>query len=234
MKIKLKLAITSILIIGLLTLSGCLTRKSEFIIVPDIRGKTSASATEEIKKIHLIPQIREGGFYTSVPEGYVASQSPYPFTKVKKGRTVYIEISKGISKVIVPNIVNLEYSDGKKKIYDLGLKVGKVIELKDTKEDIKELGFIVEQDPPAGTEVFSGTYVSISVSIPGLPIIPYLIDVHFEDAKKLIADSGFKLGNVIFKENNNHPRGVVIQQEPIPNSNSQIGAIINLIINEKP
>jgi len=216
--------------VAILTLSGCLTRKSEYIVVPDIRGKTSNSAAEEIKKIHLIPQIKEGGYYTSVPEDYVASQSPYPFTKVKKGRTVYIEISKGISKVILPNIVNLEYSDGKKKINDLGLKVGKVIELKDT----KELGFIVAQDPPAGTEVFSGSYVSISVSIPDLPIIPNLIDVHFEDAKIIIADRGFKLGNVLFKENNNHPRGVVIQQEPIPNSNSQIGAIINLIINEKP
>lgn len=230
MKIGIKLAITSIFMVAILTLSGCLARKSEYIIVPDIRGKTSNSAAEEIKKIHLIPQIKEGGYYTSVPEDYVASQSPYPFTKVKKGRTVYIEISKGISKVILPNIVNLEYSDGKKKINDLGLKVGKVIELK----DIKELGFIVSQDPPAGTEVFSGSYVSISVSIPDLPIIPNLIDVHFEDAKIIIADRGFKLGNVLFKENNNHPRGVVIQQEPIPNSNSQIGAIINLIINEKP
>lgn len=227
---KTKFKVTFVIVFLVIALTGCKSSESNLITVPDVRGKNVESAQEELTKLGLKVETAEGEYYASVPSNYIVTQSPYPFTKVKPGRKIKLIISKGIAKVIIPDITGLPFSEGREKLAEKKLKVGNITEV----DGSAPYGVITLQNPPAGTEVSSESYVDITVTTSKPPTIPNLIDVHFEEAKKIITENGYVLGRVIFKESSFHPRGVVIQQEPIPFSKAESGSIINLIVNEKP
>jgi len=228
--VKSKFKLTFAIIFLVITLAGCKSSESNLITVPDVRGKNTESAQEELAKLGLKAEIVEGEYYASVPSNYIVTQSPYPFTIVKPGRKIKLIVSKGIAKAVVPDITGLTFSEGREKLTEKNLKVGDITEV----DGSEPYGVITLQDPPSGTEVSSGSYVDITVATPKPPTVPNLIDVHFEEAKKIISENGYVLGRVIFKESSFHPRGVVIQQEPVPFSRAESGTIINLIVNEKP
>jgi serine/threonine-protein kinase len=228
--VKTKFKVTFVIVFLVIALTGCKSSESNLITVPDVRGKNVESAQEELTKLGLKVETSEGEYYASVPSNYIVTQSPYPFTKVKPGRKIKLIISKGIATVVVPDIIGLPFSEGREKLAEKKLKVGNIIEV----DGSAQYGVITIQNPPAGTEVSSESYVDITVTTSKPPTIPNLIDVHFEEAKKIITENGYVLGRVIFKESSFHPRGVVIQQEPIPFSKAESGSIINLIVNEKP
>lgn len=228
MKTKPKLIFTIFFLV--VTLAGCKASESNLINVPDVRGKNIESAQEELTKLGLKVETVEGEYYASVPSNYIVTQSPYPFTKVKPGRKIKLIISKGIAKVIVPDITGLSFSEGREKLAEKKLKVGNITEI----EGEPPYGVISLQNPPPGSEISLESYVDITVTTSNPPTVPNLIDVHFEEAKEIITKNGYVLGRVIFKESSFHPRGVVIQQEPIPFSKAESGSIINLIVNEKP
>ena len=125
----------------------------------------------------------------------------------------------------------LKVGKAAEELKKIGLLLGEITEATD-----KEAGpgIILSQTPKQGSEVFIGSEVKVSVSVPGLPLVPRLLDIPFEDAKHMIEASGYKLGSVLFVSNPSHARGVVYQQEPIPDSPAQVGTVINIIVNEKP
>lgn len=227
MSSRFKLIFTILVLI--VTLVSCSTNESNLVIVPDVRGKRIEVAREELTKLGLKVEIEEGEYYASIPSDYIVTQNPYPFTKVRFGRKIKLIVSKGITKIIVPDVKGLSFADGREKLVKENLKVGDIIEVEG-----QSYGVIVAQNPLPGTEVQAETYVDLTVSVSKPPSVPNLIDIHFEDAKKIITDNGYVLGKVIFKESSFHPRGVVIQQEPIPGSRAEIGSVIDIIVNEKP
>jgi len=152
-------------------------------------------------------------------------------TKVKKGRTILLFVSQGATKVTVPSLIKQNYGTAAETLIKMGLFLGEITEVHDNEAGA---GIILSQNPRQGVEVLRGSKVNISVSVPGLPFVPSLLDIPFEDAKHMIESSGYKLGSVLFIPNPNHARGVVYQQEPIPESPAQVGTVVNIIVNEKP
>jgi len=227
--VSLRFKLTFTILVLTVALVSCSTNGSNLVIVPDVRGKRIEVAKEELAKLGLKVEIEEGEYYASIPSDYVVTQNPYPFTKVRFGRKVRIIVSKGITKVIVPDVKGLLFADGREKLTRENLKVGNITEVEG-----QSYGVIVSQNPLPGTEVQAEAYVDLTISVSKPPSVPNLIDIHFEDAKKIITDNGYVLGKVIFKESSSHPRGVVIQQEPIPDSKAEIGSVIDIIVNEKP
>lgn len=215
-------------------------------MVPDLRGKSQEEAMEIVRDKHLKADFVEGGFFPTTPAGYVVTQNPYPMTKVKKGRTIQLFVSQGPAKVTVPSLIGLNYGKAAELLKKAGLFLGDITEVTEieakNKEPVNEdesdqyrgPGIILSQTPKPGSEIFSGSRVHVSVYVPGLPMVPNLLDIPFEDAKHMIESSGYKLGSVLFIHNPNHARGVVYQQEPIPESPAQVGTVVNIIVNEKP
>ncbi|MCE5223389.1 PASTA domain-containing protein [bacterium] len=212
-------------------LVGCQLGSSTLQMVPDLRGKSQEEAMEIIRSKNLKADFVEGGFFPTTPAGYVVTQNPYPMTKVKKGRTIQLFVSQGATKVTVPSLINQNYGKAAETLKTMGLFLGEITEVHDNQA---VPGTILSQNPRQDSEVLSGSAVNVSVSVPGLPSVPNLLDIPFEDAKHMIESSGYKLGSVLFIPNPNHARGVVYQQEPIPESPAQVGTIVNIIVNEKP
>lgn len=223
--------IISFMLVISFCLAGCQLGNRQLQMVPDVRGKSQEEAAEIIQNKNLKADFINGGFFPTTPAGYVVTQNPYPMTKVKKGRTVQLFVSQGSAKVNVPSLLGQNYGKAAEELLKVGLRLGDITEVRDNEAPP---GVIISQTPKQGTEVSSGSTIHISVSVPGLPVIPNLLDVTFEDAKHMIESSGYKIGSVLFVPNPSHARGVVYKQDPVPNSPAQVGTVINIIVNEKP
>lgn len=222
----------SILVIILLSLTNvhCSNNNKDLIIVPDLRGKPIAEAQKDLDQLALKVEIQIGGFYASVPEDFVVSQIPYPFTRVKKGRTVKLELSQGKSSIKLPNFVGMKFGEAHALIEKLGLRIESITELASDQPP----GTITLQDPQENQILETGSGIRLTLSLPEISIIPDWTDQHFEEVKYSILEHGYILGTVLFVENPFHPRGSVYVQEPIPFSRAEAGTIINLVVNEKP
>jgi eukaryotic-like serine/threonine-protein kinase len=222
----------SILVLALfsLTLIQCANSNKDLIIVPDLRGKPIAEAQKDLDQLALKVDIQIGGFYASVPEDFVVSQIPYPFTRVKKGRTVKLELSQGKSSITIPNFVGMKFGEAHALIEKLGLRIESITEVPSDKPP----GTITLQEPNENQILETGSGIRLTLSLPEIPLVPDWTDQHFEEVKYAIVEQGYILGTVLFIENPFHPRGSVYVQEPIPFSPAEAGTIINLVVNEKP
>lgn len=222
----------SILAIVLLSLSNvhCSNNNKDLIIVPDLRGKPIAEAQKDLDQLSLKLEIQIGGFYASVPEDFVVSQIPYPFTRVKKGRTVKLELSQGKSSIKLPNLVGMKFGEAHALIEKLALRIESITEIASDKPP----GTITQQKPQENEILETGSGIHLTLSLPEIPLMPDWTDQHFEEVKYAILERGYILGTVLFVENPFHPRGSVYIQEPIPFSPAETGTIVNLVVNEKP
>jgi eukaryotic-like serine/threonine-protein kinase len=234
------LGIAILEIVLLFGLAGCFSSNKKLIQVPDFRGVSLEEAKQLAKAKGLKVIISDNGFFPSVKKGYVVTQTPFPNTNVKKDRTIALQISNGPAVVIMPDLFGMEFGKASEAVARLNLYFEVVEEDPDWKDpDPKDdknfdLGYIVKQIPSPGSEIISGSGVKVTVYKPMLQLVPNLIDVTLDDARSMIASSGYFVGTIIFKESRNHARGVVTVQEPIPGSPAEAGSLINLTINEKP
>jgi serine/threonine-protein kinase len=221
-------------------LAGCFSSDKKLIQVPDLRGVSLEEAKQLAKTSGLKVVVTDYGFFPSVKKGYVVTQTPFPKTNVKKDRIISLQVSNGPAMVTVPNLVGMEFGKASEAVTKLNLffeEIGENSDWKDPnpKDDINfDVGYIVKQTPPPGTEIIVGSGIKVTVYKPGLQIVPNLIDITMDDAKSMITSSGYVVGTIIFKESRSHARGVVTVQEPIPGSPASPGSLINLIVNEKP
>jgi eukaryotic-like serine/threonine-protein kinase len=223
------LSFLAVLLVSLV-LVQCKGSKHDLIIVPDLRGKPIAEAQKDLDQLELKADIHIGGFYTSVPEDFVVSQIPYPFTRVKKGRTVKLELSQGKSSIKLPNFVGMKFGEAHALIEKLGLRIESITEVSSDKPP----GTITLQEPNENQVLEIGSGLHLTLSLPDIPLVPDWTDQPFEEVKYAIIEHGYILGTVEFIENPFHPRGSVYVQEPIPFSPAEAGTRINLVVNEKP
>lgn len=224
----------------ILGLAGCFSSNKNLIEVPDLRGISLEEAKQLAKTSGLKVIVTGNGFFPSVKKGFVVTQTPFPNTKVKKDRTIALQISNGPAIVKMPSLIGMEFGKASEAITKLNLFIKMVQEVPDfkdpdPKDDINfDIGYIIKQNPSSGEEITAGSGIEVTVYKPAIQQVPSLIDVTLDDARSMITSSGYVVGTIIFKESRSHARGVVTVQEPIPGSPAAPGSLINLVVNEKP
>lgn len=129
-------------------------------VVPDLKGKNLAEATEMLHAAKLavgkvIVQYKEGA-----AQGAVLSQDIEAGKKVAAGTKVdlVVNISKGQS--VVPDLKGLTLSDARERLSSMGLMVGSVT----TKEDSAPKGTVIGAEPEFGKVLSEGSVVTLIVS----------------------------------------------------------------------
>ncbi len=129
-------------------------------VVPDLKGKNLAEATEMLHAAKLavgkVPvQYKEGA-----AQGAVLSQDIEAGKKVAAGTKVdlVVNISKGQS--VVPDLKGLTLSDARERLSSMGLMVGSVT----TKEDSAPKGTVIGAEPEFGKVLSEGSVVTLIVS----------------------------------------------------------------------
>jgi serine/threonine protein kinase len=157
--------------------------------IPDLTGSEQAQALEDLQSLGFKVGI-ENSAHPNVPSGAVIRTQPTANTVTNPDTLVTIIVSVGPEAFPVPYIVDLETERAIYVIEESGFNVGQQLEVND---DNIPRGFIVSQNPVAGTKMSPGSNVDLVISAgPSLIEISDLSRKSPEDAIQILETLGFE------------------------------------------
>lgn len=138
------------------------SKGGEEIEMPDLTGLSKSDAEAQLKKMGLkLGSVYEK--YSNEEAGTVIKQDPKAGTKISRGQTVDITVSKGKQshKVSVPDVTGVSLDAAKAALQSRGLRVGSVSK----QESRQAAGTVVSQSPASG-EVEEGSSISLVIAEP--------------------------------------------------------------------
>lgn len=142
-----------------------ISKGGEVVEMPDLVGLSKSAATERIQKLGL----KIGSVYekdSSSEPGTILSQDPHNGSKINRGQTVDIVVSRGEkkeskpSKVKVPDVRNASLDVARSGLERQGLRVGSITYRDGNQAD----GTVISQSPSPDTEVSGGSDVDLVVT----------------------------------------------------------------------
>jgi serine/threonine protein kinase len=157
--------------------------------VPDLTGSEQAQALTDLQNLGFKVGI-ENSADASVPAGSVIRTQPPSNTIVNPDSLVTIIVSVGPEAFPIPYILDIESERAIYIVEESGFTLGQVLEVND--ENIPR-GFVISQNPLAGTKMSPGTTVDLVVSKgPSLIVISDLSRKSPEDAIQILETLGFE------------------------------------------
>ena len=156
--------------------------------VPDLTGSEQAQALNDLQSIGFIVGI-ENSADSSVPSGFVIRTQPPANTITNPDTLVTIIVSVGPEAFPIPYVIDLEVARGVYVIEESGFEVGQKLEVND---DNIPRGFIISQNPIAGTKMGPNSTVDLVISAgPSLIEISDLSRKSIVDAIQILETLGF-------------------------------------------
>ena len=157
--------------------------------IPDLTGSEQAQALEDLQSLGFKVGI-ENSAHPNVPSGAVIRTQPAANTVTNPDTLVTIIVSVGPEAFPIPYIVDLETERAIYVIEESGFNVGQQLEVND---DNIPRGFIISQNPIAGTKMSPGSNVDLVISAgPSLIEISDLSRKSPEDAIQILETLGFE------------------------------------------
>ncbi|KPU28268.1 serine/threonine protein kinase [Caloranaerobacter sp. TR13] len=230
--ILLALIFTTALAVGFLYIKDYLF--VEEVNVPLIIGLHEDVAKQKIESLGLKFVVKKRIYNKDYKEGYIISQNIDPKDKVKIGYPIEVVVSKGEKLVRVPDLLNKYSSDIEVALSEVGLRKGNI----DYKfSDIYPEGIVISQKPEPLSMVPEGTEIDFVISQgPEISyvIMPNLIGLNLENAKREIISKGFVLGEVKYEPNNDIPKDLVTWQSYPAGAEVEENTTVDLIISSGP
>ncbi len=197
----------------------------EEVRVPEITGVDLETARARLAQqgLRLHPNIRDV-YSKDVPAGLVMRQSPDANDRVRMGREIQVTVSRGPEYVVVPDVVGVSKVEAQLQITQQNLTVGDV-----TEEFNPEVppNTVVGQDPPGGTRLEESNAVDIVVargsrSEPTVQV-PDVRGMALQDAKRVLEELGLIEGQLHGEPHPSAPANQVIDQNPQPGEEVEVG-----------
>ncbi len=150
---QLVIAIIALVVIIFLTMQwlDSTTNHGEFVIVPDLTGKSLTTVDSELNQKDLTMEIQDSAnFNPEYPKYSVIEQYPLAGTQVKENRKIYLTLNpSGYRKVEIPSVVRRTFRQAKPTLETLGFVIGKITYVDDIGKDevieIKHKGKTLEE-----------------------------------------------------------------------------------------
>jgi beta-lactam-binding protein with PASTA domain len=192
---------------------------SSTVSVPSFIGQTLTDANAEIARLKLSSAVADHTTSDRYPKGVIIMQRPEAGERVRQGRQVSFVISDGIVARLMPD---LRYQSMREVQLDLShahLALGKVTY---ARSDLIPADHVISQNPQPLISVHEGDTVSLIVSRGARMQIrvPTFVGLSIDQARALAAQSGIKLGQIVWTPlGKGGPRhGIVARQVPPPNA----------------
>ncbi len=146
------------------------------------------------------------------------------------GLTVFIVIPQWVKsvEVLVPNVVGKSFFQAVDTLKKVGLKVEKPIKQASSS---KPKGDVIEQDPPANTNIKPHQPVKITVSVGALLIpVPSVIGKSEDAAYETIKSAGFRPNSIARAHSATYLKDTVIAQNPAEGVGKQRNHPVNLLV----
>lgn len=200
------------------------------ITVPDVTNRSLADASALLLDLGLTP-IPNAIPRDDIGDDIVYGQDPPPNVLAHTGDTVTLTYNPASAKVVVPAIQGLLVKDATAVLAPLGLQLT-IAEVRN--DPLVPLNQIITQDPPANTQVRSGSAVSVVVSGgTGGQIIPNVQGQVAGAAQQLLQNAPYSFVLTIIEENSQTiERGRVTRTEPAIGVSLAPGSALTLYISK--
>ncbi len=188
-----------------------LIKGSDEIKMPNLIGRNISDAEQVLDNLGLrLAQINQV-YSEQYGEGTVINQVPRPNQIIRKGRDVFLTVSKGAVRVEVPNLIGENIRNARFIIKNNGLEVGSVQYI-----NHPEIGpdTIITQSPEPKALVVYGKQVNLIVSLgPAEQIkVPFVEGLKLEDAIRMLQESELDVGEIRYVENQTYLPNTVLKQ----------------------
>jgi serine/threonine-protein kinase len=196
------------------------------VAVPTVVGKSKAAALIRLDEAGFKAGVQEE-YSDKYDEGLVSRQAPVGGTKLRKGDTVDIWVSKGSETVTLEDFKGWSPQEVRDWLDQNGLSGLE----KSGKSGAVASGKVFKQDPSAGVQAKRGDTITYWVSS-GKPqaTVPDLTSQTQAAAQTKLADAGLLLGVVTPEPSTAVASGLVIRQDPAAGVEVAKGSAVNIVV----
>ena len=137
---QLALAIVAIVVLCFIMLKwlNITTNHGEYVVVPNLKGKSIETVKIELNDNDLVMEIQDSANYNpDYPKYSVIEQNPIAGSQVKENRKIYLILNpSGYRKVEVPNILKRTFRQAKPQLQALEFKVGDITYIDNIGKDV--------------------------------------------------------------------------------------------------
>ena len=201
--------VAAVLLIGLLV---WWQSAGKYTTVPSVGGLTASTARLEVRNEGLTAKMGTPQFSARVAKGSVIGTNPAIGSRVSKGGTVLLIVSKGPHMIAVPQVTGSPLATAQAALRHAGLVPGKVVQ--QTSTTIAS-GIVISTTPAANVAWPQNRPVDLVVST-GQPV------PNFVGQQKAVAEQWAQANSVSLNEvadpKSDQPAGTITQQSVPPNS----------------
>lgn len=198
------------------------------VTVPNVVGETLEDAQATLEKAGF--DVTTEDIESDREIGTVVRQAPKAGSTAGSGDTITLYVSKGVTKVTVPDVTGSDVSSARSEISSAGLTVGSVTE--DDGSSGQAPGTVVGQDPSGGTSVAKGSSVSLIIAAQSGSSVPDVTGSDQATARSKLESLGFSVTSS--GAESTQPEGTVIDQDPQPGSTVPAGSTVTIIVAYPP
>ncbi|MBA3629413.1 MAG: Stk1 family PASTA domain-containing Ser/Thr kinase [Actinobacteria bacterium] len=196
--------------------------------VPGVVGLDIAQARANLEDFRLEAGVEKTR--DEAPAGEVISQNPEGGSRVERGTTVTLTVSRGPTPSNVPEIVGLSLEDAEAALEDEGLVLGATA---DEPSDEFDEGIVSDQSPDPGDEVEEGSPVDVTVSSgSGLVAVPPVEGLTETEAVAEIRAAGLVPSATSVTDETE--AGTVISQNPSEGDQVESGSTVTIEVSTGP
>jgi len=163
-----------------------------------------------------------------LPQDLVIDHQPPEGARTKRGRTVFVVVSKGLADVTVPNVIDLPENAASDLLGSFHLQTGSKEYV--FNEDI-HLGTVMDQSPPANMKVATGEKVDLIISAGLLKSkipMPSLERMTLSEALNILDQKKLRVRKIIREYSDFFERDAVQYQTPAEGEEVQYGMMVDL------
>lgn len=142
------------------------TKHNDYIIVPDFRGIFVQDVVGNPDNRNYQFSVIDSVFDPDKEKGSVLSQDPFPGSKVKQNRTIYLTITSMVpEKTSMPDLRDLTLRQAQSMLESSGLRLGKLLYIRSFDEDAVQNQLFEGRPIRAGTMIEKGSAITLTVGM---------------------------------------------------------------------
>jgi eukaryotic-like serine/threonine-protein kinase len=198
--------------------------------VPSLVGRPVEEAQRLAVGAEMDFDIDRRAFSSDVPAGSIISQRPVPRSEAEEGDTLTVVVSRGPELAPVPDVSDQAVDVARQRLRKDGFET---LVRQEYHERIPE-GRVIDQTPPAGTDLEVGEPVRITVSLGKEPVdVPSVEGKSESEAGAILLGAELQV-SVTEEFSATVPLGVVIRQEPAEGTTVDQDSTVTIVVSKGP
>lgn len=225
-----EIAVLALVLVGVLIITSTWWFTSgRYTHTPLLVNMTKTEAVQAAKRAGLSVKYDSGRFSETVAVDTVMQQKPSPKSRIVKGATITLTLSRGPERNAVPDVVGVSFDSVGQLFADLHLKVKRVNQY----SDAAPTGIILSTNPVKDTLVKPGAEIEVVVSKGRAPItVPPVVGKQLVDAQGILVGLGLTVK--VEPEESDRPKDEVLAQTPLDGAGVEAGQLVTLTVSAGP